>query len=128
MSAEAIVRSLPAALLSLLLCAPAGADEYDLDRLEEIPAEYRGRWNSDAAACRPFAGRRRLEIGAREISVGGDRFRADYIWMEEDGITVISDYVGPAASWTRIDRFRLADGERRLVDEHARRTIVRIRC
>ncbi len=122
------MRSLVAALLSLLLCAPAAADEYDLDRLEEVPVEYRGRWNGDAAACRSFTGRLRLEIGAREIRVGGDQFRADHIWMEEDGITVISDYVGPARSWTRIDRFRLADGGHRLVDEHAGRTMIRSRC
>jgi hypothetical protein len=122
------VRSFFASAIFVLLTSQAGAEEYDLDRIAEIPIEYRGRWNSAGATCNPFDGRYRLEIGAGHIVVGGDRFRADHIWTRENGITVISDYVGPARLWTRVDYFRLTEGGRVLLDDHAGRTVARNSC
>jgi hypothetical protein len=109
--------------------APLGATDIDPYYLAAIPPEYHGLWNMDAKACAPFTGRQRLEIRAREIIAGGDRFSAEAIsWNEEGGVSAVSKYVGPGPGWERIDYFRLTDGGRTLIAEHARKKLLLRRC
>lgn len=115
--------------LALLATGPAGATDIDPYWLGSIPAEYHGSWNSRPNGCRPLAGRYRLRIAANAIEAGGDRFETVNIgWNEGGGIGVVSRYVGPAKSWTRVDFFKLSADGSTLSNDHARRTIVRTRC
>ena len=118
-----------AALAALAAPAAVGAIDVDPYWLEKIPAEYHGRWNVAAGPCAPFAGRFRLEVAAKRLTVGRDSFVPQYVrWHEEGGISVVSRYAGPARPWTRVDYFVLSTDRRTLTDEHARRKIVRRRC
>ena len=120
-----------AAAGSLLLAAGvAAATVVDPYWLEAIPAEYQGKWNSDPKACALFTGRGRMELSGRTLRVGGDDFKAEYVaWSEDGGIGVVSRYAGSAKpAWTRVDHFVLSPDRKRLIDDHAGRKLVRIRC
>ena len=120
-------------LLPMLVPGAAAAEDIDPYYLREIPPEYHGRWARDSTGC--ATGRGRIEISARRLLVGGDAFEASYISSRDlpsrvpNSIGVVSNYVGPPKpSWTRVDGFTLSADGKRLVDHHAHRKIVLLRC
>jgi len=119
-----------AAFLLVLATAPAAATTVEVDSLGEVPAEYQGRWDSGPRACVSPAGSSRLQISARRLVFGADRFEAVDIALAEDGIFVASRYHGGAKSaWERWDRLALSEDGATLTDRHdGGRTIVRRRC
>lgn len=118
-----------ASAAALAATSPLAASTIDLGWMDEIPSEYRGRWDSNAAACAGAPGRQRVELGADRLKVGGDPFRAESIgWDSQGGVMVHSRYAGPGKAWARYDHFYLSEDRRTMVRFREYRSYPLVRC